>query len=43
MYSYGSSHQMNELGVDKSEAEKALAAEKGDVVKALVALTAPPS
>lgn len=34
---------MKELGVDKAEAEKALTDEKGNVVKALVALTAPPS
>ncbi len=38
-----SSHQVKELGIEKDEAEKALAAEKGDLVKTIVALTAPPS
>jgi NACalpha-BTF3-like transcription factor len=34
---------VKELGIEKDEAEKALAAEKGDLVKTIVALTAPPS
>jgi NACalpha-BTF3-like transcription factor len=38
-----STHQVKELGIEKDEAEKALAAEKGDLVKTIVALTAPPS
>ncbi|BEI79679.1 hypothetical protein CcaverHIS002_0102080 [Cutaneotrichosporon cavernicola] len=34
---------VKELGIEKDEAEKALAAEQGDLVKTIVALTAPPS